>query len=199
MYWNCYYDVIVNVVSFYKKYMNTGKFFFGMLVFAGLAISCSNNNNTSVNEELADNAILQHQDGTISLEVDKADTYHNLEDPESNTAEWNVMVSMSGRYDIWLSSATKDTTRLEFDNSVLLSVKDDFIEAQPSVDKVIHNSSDVSYPYFRADSFMGSLYIEDPGLYNIQVISDKILPDDTKVVDEESDTKILSVSLTPAK
>lgn len=170
-----------------------------MLVFAGVAISCNTNNSTSLNENLADNAILQHQDGTISLEVENADTYHDLEDPESNTAEWNVMVSKSGKYDIWLSSATKDTTRLEYDSNVLLSVEDDFIEALPSPDKIIQNSSDVSFPYFRADSFMGSLYLKDTGLYNIQVISEKILPDDLKVVEEENDTKILSVSLTPAE
>ncbi|HLN21976.1 MAG TPA: hypothetical protein VK213_12860 [Bacteroidales bacterium] len=180
--------------------MKKGNILYVLLVFVGVAFSsCSHSTNKFSEENLAQNAILQQQDGTISLEVEKADTYHDVKNPESNTAEWSVLVSKSGRYDIWLSSATKDTTRLEFDNSVMLTVKDDLIEAHPSIDKVIHNSSDVSYPYFRADSFMGSLYIRDTGLYNIQVISDRILPEDEPAVhDSENATKILSVSLTPS-
>ena len=59
----------------------------------------------------------------------------------------------------------------------MLSILDNRIEALPACDKIVHNSSDVSYPYFRADSFMGSLYIQDTGLYNVQIISEKIIPE----------------------
>ena len=97
--------------------------------------------------------------------------------PSSNTAEWNVVVSKSGRFNVWLSSATKDTTDLKYKNSVMLSILDNRFEALPECDKIIQNSIDVSYPYFRADSFMGSLYIQDTGVYNVQVISEKIVPD----------------------
>ena len=173
-----------------------------LLVLAGAFLySCSNNSGKLVEgNELADNAIMQQQDGTISLEVKMADTYHDIENPESNTAEWNVVVSKSGRYDVWLSSATRDTTNLRYNNSVMLSIKDDLLEAKPSIDKVVQNSVDVSYPYFRADSFMGSLFIKDAGVYNIQVISDKILPGGATNNDpsESEWTKLLSVSLTPA-
>jgi phenolic acid decarboxylase len=55
---------------------------------------------------------------------------------------------------------------------------------------------DVSYPYFRADSFLGSLYIQDTGLYNVQIISEKILPKESKKDLENS--KFLSVFLKPA-
>jgi hypothetical protein len=171
-----------------------------LLAFAGVVLySCKNGNGKAGMENaLAENAILQQQDGTISLQVDKADTYQDAQNPQSNTAEWNVLVSKSGRYNIWLSSATKDTTRLKYENSVLLSIKDDRLEVHPSVDKVIHNSSDVSYPYYRADSFIGSMYLPDTGVYSIQVISDKIVPEGSSDAATAEDTKLLSVSFTPA-
>ena len=146
-----------------------------------------------------ENKILQQKDGTISLNVDKADCYSDMTNPSSNTAEWNVVVSKSGRFDVWLSSATKDTTNLQYKNSVRLNVHDYRLEAHPVCDKIILNSGDVIYPYFRADSFMGSLYIQDTGLYNIQVISEKILPkgyeNNKSAVTENS--KLLSVFFTP--
>jgi hypothetical protein len=171
-----------------------------LLAFAGVVVySCSNNKSKAVMENaLAQNAVLQQQDGTISLDVNKADTYQDAQNPQSNTAEWNVLVSKKGRYDVWLSSATKDTTRLQYDNSVLLSIKDDRLEVRPSIDKVVHNSTDVSFPYYRADSFIGSLYIQDTGVYSIQVISDKIMPEGRHDAAAGEDTKLLSVSFTPA-
>jgi hypothetical protein len=98
-----------------------------------------------------------------------------------------------------LSSATVDTTNLRYRNSVRLSILDTRLEARPACDKIIHNSRDVAYPYFRADSFMGSLYLKDTGLYNIQIISDKIIPKDYKKDGSESadESKLLSVFLTP--
>lgn len=178
-----------------------GKNFFVLLAFAMIGLySCSNTGGeTKLQNDPAQAAILQQQDGTISLKVDKADTYQDVNNPSTNTAEWNVVVSKSGRYNIWLSSATKDTTNLQYDNSVKLTIRDNRIEATPAVDKVIQNSSDVSFPYFRADSFIGSLYIQDTGVYNIQLISDKIMPQDQKKNESplSEDTKLLSVSLTP--
>jgi hypothetical protein len=148
-----------------------------------------------------ENEILQQKDGTISLKIDKAECYHDLVNPASNTAEWNVVVSKSGRYDVWLSSATIDTTDLKYKNSVLLSISDNRLETLPIVNRVVQNSSDVSRPYYQADSFMGSLYLQDTGVYSVQVISDRILPKDFNPGGSapEDLTKILSVSLTPAK
>jgi phenolic acid decarboxylase len=73
------------------------------------------------------------------------------------------------------------------------------LEARPTCDKIIHNSTEVSYPYFRADSFLGSLYIRDTGMYNVQVISDKILPKENRTEGPStvSNTKLLSIVLTP--
>jgi hypothetical protein len=81
----------------------------------------------------------------------------------------------------------------------MLSILDNRIEARPACDKIIHNSSDVTYPYFRADSFLGSLYIQDTGMYNIQIISEKIVPKGIKkaVLSGSDNSKLLSVFLTP--
>jgi len=181
-----------------------GKRTYGLLILIGIALlySCNNiSDKKDTKDKIVQNKILQEKDGTISLKVEKADCYQDMVNPSSNTAEWNVVVSKSGRFNVWLSSATKDTTDLQYNNSVRLSILDNRLEARPACDKIILNSSDVTYPYFRADSFMGSLYIQDTGLYNIQVISEKILPKDSgkseSSVSESS--KLLSVFLTPIR
>jgi hypothetical protein len=162
----------------------------GIVFFYSCNNSGGTNENTSVSDE---NKIVQKDDGTISLKVEKAECYHDMENPATNTAEWNVVVSKTGRYDVWLSSATKDTTDLEYNHSVMLSVLDNRIEALPEVDRVIQNSNDVALPYFRADSFMGSLFIQDTGLYNIQIISEKIVPESKP----NQNSKLISVFFTP--
>jgi hypothetical protein len=171
-----------------------------MIIGVVFFYSCNNEVKSTENNTVRDeNKILQQDDGTISLKVDIAECYSDMTDPSGNTAEWNVVVSKSGRFNVWLSSATKDTTNLKYKNSVMLSIQDNRLEACPACDKIIQNSSDVTYPYFRADSFMGSLYIQDTGLYNIQVISEKIVPHGYK--NEESsvtdNSKLLSIFLTP--
>jgi hypothetical protein len=172
-----------------------------MLVFGiSFLYSCSNPvKNTEDHSSLAVNKVLQQADGSIALHVKKAECYSDKVNPSSNTAEWNVVVSKSGRFNVWLTSATIDTTNLEYRNTVLLSVQDSRLEAQPSIDKVVINSSDVDYPYFRADSFMGSLYIQDTGLFAVQIISDRIIPEDNLTEDTQASekTKLLSVFLTP--
>lgn len=164
--------------------------------------SCKNSSDQKeVKNQVVQNKILQQKDGTISLKVDKADCYQDKDNPATNTAEWNVVVSKSGRYNVWLTSSTKDTTDLKYNNSVLLSIVDNRIEAHPAINKIIHNSKDVSYPYFRADSFIGEMYIQDTGLFNVQIISEKIIPKDPKKSDfkNEDTSKLLSVFLTPAQ
>jgi hypothetical protein len=177
------------------------KLFFLLLIAGGILLhSCNNSGEKKVSDgKSGQNRFKQQEDGTISLMVEKADCYHDMVNPESNTAEWNVVVSKSGRYNVWLSSATRDTVNLNYKNSVKLNILDNSLEARPAADKIIHNSTDVTYPYFRADSFMGSLYLKDTGLYNIQIISDKIIPKDYENNGSGSsvESKILSVFLTP--
>jgi len=179
-----------------------GRKTYGLLILSGLALlySCNNISEQKLSKDkIVQNRIVQQKDGTISLKVEKADCYHDIVNPSSNTAEWNVVVSKSGRFNVWLSSATKDTTTLEYNNSVKLSILDDRLETRPACDKIIHNSSDVAFPYFRADSFMGSLYIQDTGLYNIQLISEKIISGDKKNGESKNteNSKLLSVFFTP--
>jgi hypothetical protein len=174
----------------------------GLLLLMGIILfySCKNTGEQKESKnKIVQNKILQQEDGTISLKVDKADCYHDVINPSSNTAEWSVVVSKSGRFNVWLSSATKDTTDLKYNNSVMLSILDNRIEARPACDKIILNSTDVTYPYFRADSYLGSLYIQDTGLYNIQIISEKIIPKDIKKGESSGieNSKLLSVFLTP--
>lgn len=175
-----------------------GKSLLVLLAVAGLTLYSCSNDKVKSGDQLAENTILQQQDGTISLEVEKADTYHDVNEPESNTAEWSVVVSKSGRYDVWLTSAAKEPSQLKYINSVMLSIKDDMLEARPSIDKVLENSSDVTYPY-KADSFMGSLYLKDTGIYNIQIVSDRIVPGGEVQKADTEDSKLVSVSLTPAE
>jgi hypothetical protein len=172
-----------------------------VMIFVVLLISSCNNPIKSAKDTKtkAVSKILQQKDGSISLKVEKADCYSDMINPASNTAEWNVIVSKSGRYDVWLSSATKDTTNLNYKNSVMLSIRDNRLEAKPGCDNIVLNSNEVSFPYFRADSFIGSLFIQDTGLVSIQLISEKILPKDYKSSESSAteNSKFLSVFLTP--
>jgi len=161
-----------------------------------LAWSCgSNTDQNSVSE----NAVVQEADGTLALDMDEATRYSDDVNPASNTAEWNVVVSKPGTFRVWLSSATKDTTKLSYSNSVKLSLLDKFLEVNPVCDKVVLNSGEVTLPYYRADSYMGSLYISEPGEYSIQVISEKVLPKEAELSEDMTteDTRLMSVILTP--
>ena len=179
-----------------------GRNLFVLLIIAGITFlsSCGNNGEQKDKDsEVVNDKILQQDDGTISLKVNKATCYHDMVNPATNTAEWNVVVSKTGRFNVWLSSSTKDTTNLKYQNNVMLSILDNRLEGQPKCDKIVHNSSEVALPYFRADSFMGALYIQDTGLYNIQLISEKIVPKGyiNKESDGSDDSRLLSVFLTP--
>ena len=150
--------------------------------------------------KVSENRILQEKDGSISLILDKAACYSDAANPSNNTADWNIVISKPGRFKVWLSSATKDTSDLNYANSVRISVLDDRLEVNPACDKIVRNSSDVHYPYFRADSYMGSIYVSEPGEYNIQLISEKVIAKNTETRRNslKDDTKLMSVMLTPA-
>ena len=168
----------------------------------GLALiavwSCSNNKN-SKNILITGNRVLQQGDGTISLKLEKAACYTDVVNPSSNTAEWNIVISKPGRFNIWLSSATKDTTALHYANSVKITLLDKELEAHPVCDKVIPNTGELPSEYFRADSYMGSFFVEEPGEYNIQVISEKVIAKNTSATGTSpaDDTMLMSVMLTP--
>lgn len=168
------------------------------IVGTGVVLFWSCGHKTS-NESVSGNAILQAPDGSFALKMEKATCYSDMINPSSNTAEWDVVVSKPGRFKVWLSSATKDTTNLSYVNSVKVTLLDNLLEATPEPDRVVLNSKDVSYPYYQADSYMGSFYISDPGEYRIQVISEKVLSKEARQngTTEPDNTKLMSVILTP--
>ena len=171
------------------------------MTFAGLSlfVSCNNNNNNQHKSLSTAEAIRQKEDGTISLNLDKADFYIDMDDRADNSAEWNVVVSKSGRYNVWITSATLDTTDLKYKNPVLVNVQDKMIAAHPDCDKIIVNSKDVQYPYFRADSFLGSLYLPDTGQFYIQVTSEMIMPKDYNIPESSAAdiSELISISFEP--
>jgi hypothetical protein len=172
---------------------------FGLLVGVGYLSSCGNSKSSEEAVNAPKNTIEQQADGTISLNIEKADCYSDMNNPSGNTAEWYVNVSKSGRYDVWISSATKDTNSLNYKDKIQISVHDYRLEGEPGCDRIISNSADVSYPFFRADSFIGSMFIQDTGEFDIQVISEKIVP--KEIINQASPdiSRLLSVSFKPVK
>lgn len=153
-------------------------------------LSCSH---VEIKKEVkAENRIMQKEDGSLSLTLDNAGRYCDVTNPSNNTADWNIVISKPGRFKVWLTSATKDTSDLRYHDSVKISLLDVRLEGNPLVDKIVRNSNEVSYPYFRADSYMGSVYVSEPGEYNLQVISDKVIGPSSV-----SETKLMAVTLTP--
>ena len=149
--------------------------------------------------EVAGNAAVQEADGTLSLPLENAVYYSNLEDPSSNTAEWSVAISRAGRYSIWMSSATTDTTDFSYVRSFKINLQDTQIDLKPEDNKIIRNSADVNHPYYRADLKIGNFFFPEPGDYYIQVISDKILAKGQGPGNSQSDdkTRLLSLYLSP--
>jgi hypothetical protein len=174
------------------------RFLFVLSVTAVLFIAYSCNNSGKKNA-IPEGKIKQMEDGTIDLHIDKAACYRDAKNPSSNTAEWSIIVSKPGRYKVWLSSATIDTMDLKYDNSVKISLQDERLDVKPVGDKIVLNTSDVKYPYFRADSFMGTFYIQEPGEYSLQVISEKVISqaENNRSGMQIDHTKLLSVFLTP--
>jgi hypothetical protein len=173
-------------------------------IISGLTVvllwSCGQQSTTK-NTQDAENRIVQQADGTVSLKIDKAVCYNDAVNPSNNTADWNIVISKPGRFKVWLSSATKDTSGLRYSSSVKVNIMDDHLEVNPSIDKIVQNSGDVPQSYFRADSYVGSFYVPAAGEYNIQVISDKVIAKNagSKTGDARiDDTMLLSVILTPA-
>lgn len=140
-------------------------------------ISCNQGTNSDNSGENAPVAVIQNGNGDISLRLKDAYRLYDNENPKRNTAEWSVEVCSSGRYEVWLSSLTTDTMDLSYDEPVIVTFGEDRIEARPVGNKIILDNIEKTSPYFRADSRLGSIFIDDAGQYNLQVISEKVLPE----------------------
>jgi hypothetical protein len=165
-----------------------------------ITFSCSNSGNKSGKVVgIAGEKIRQKDDGTIVLDIKMASCYNDDSNPSCNTAEWSIIVTKTGRYKVWLSSATIDTMDLQYNSSVKINLQDERLDVRPVGDKIVLNAGDVKYPYYRADSYMGTFYIQDPGEYSIQVISEKIVAQsiNNQGISVTDHTKLMSVFLTP--
>jgi hypothetical protein len=178
------------------------RFILGITVLSVFFIlfSCSNsgNDNSKISSS-SDDKITQKEDGTINLDLKKASRYNDDTNPSCNTAEWNIVISKAGRFKVWLSSATLDTMDLQYNNTVKISLQDERLDVRPVGDKIVLNARDVQYPYYRADSYMGTFYVQEPGEYSVQIISEKVIAqsennNSSAVADH---TKLMSVILTP--
>jgi hypothetical protein len=173
--------------------------FLVLLVLASFNLWYCSNQSDKKRATSIDNPIMQQEDGSISLKLANAWFYSDTIDPSNNTAEWTVVISKTGSYRIWLSSATKDTINFNYLNKVKVNLSDREYIVIPKWDKIIQKSEDVSYPYFRADSFVGSFYISQTGEYNIQVTGEKVISEATrnqaKTLTENS--KLMALIISP--
>jgi len=173
---------------------------FVIIIFALFIYSC-NNSGSYLSEGSGDSGemIRQQEDGTIALNLEKAVCYNSDRDPSCNTAEWYFVVSRPGRYNVWLSSATTDTMNLQYHTSVKINVNDELLEVKPVGDRIVLDAKEVKYPWYRADSYMGSVIIQAAGEYSIQVISEKVVREKEKLEHSltAGNTKMMSVILTP--
>lgn len=176
------------------------KLFLVATLFASLFLwAC--NRSSDKNSAEASNVILQEADGTYVLKLEKAACYSDGTNPSSNTAEWKIIIDEPGRYKVWLTSATMDTTDLNYANMVKISFLDNQLEADPACDRITGNLDNLNSPYFLADSYMGSFYFAESGEYYIQVISEKVIPYEAlnQSQSDDAETKLMSVNLTPMR
>ncbi len=171
----------------------------GLLLFVIVLLWSCGRTGERNGARLAEKVVMQQEDGTFSLRLTDAGCYKDVADPSNNTAEWTVAISRAGGYKVWLASATRDTINLNYLHTVKVNLADSQLVVIPICDKIIRNSSDVAFPYFRADTYMGSFYVSEPGEYNVQVISEKVVPESESglpgAVSENS--RMLAIILSP--
>ncbi len=169
---------------------------FALVVLMSMT-GCKDNKVTA--DKLEKNDKSAGRDGGVTLLIADADLIEVDSNPRYNTAEWNFTVKSPGRYDVWLSSLTCDTSHLYFDDIVTITAGDSRIEKKPVGDEIVMTDMSVKEPWYRADSHMGSIFFGEPGEYQVQVISDKVIPhqSDTSKLNIDKHTLINSVILKP--
>ncbi len=160
--------------------------------------SCKNDpGNTGANEKgKTDDLVVT--EGVVLLLAD-ADLIQVDGNPQYNTAEWLFKVDKPGRYDVWLSTLTLDTTQLHFNDNVVITAGETRLAKKPAGDEIVTEDKSVSAPWYRADSHMGSVFFSKAGEYPVQVISDRVErhTSDLSQLGKEEHTLINSVILKP--
>jgi len=138
-------------------------------------------------------------EGGVVLRIEDADLLQVDYNPQYNTAEWQFTVEEPGRYDVWLSSLTCDTTHLRYAENVIITAGDTRLTKRPVGDQIVRDDKSVREPWYRADSHMGSIFFSQPGEYQVQVISDRVEPhtSDVSRLSVDKHTLINSVILKP--
>lgn len=169
-----------------------------LLFFAFIFCGCINYGNTkNVSSDTSENKIIQKDNGVLALNIEDAACYSDIKDPSVNTAEWEAIIVKSGRYNLWLSSITNDTTTLHYENPVHVNFRNVNIEKIPKCDVILSGHPNEK-SFFRADSFLGSVYIQDTGNVNIQIICEKILTDTISLEQADNNfSKFISLRLVP--
>lgn len=152
------------------------KYFFLLLII--IAGGCGNNNTNDSNKQ-TEPEITEQEDGSIVLDLEKAYLLQDSLHPDMNTAEWSFRIKSKGRYELWLSSYTRDTMDLHYESPVIINFEQKRIRANPVGNEIILDTPGTGKDYYRADSRLGSLYIDSPGDYSIQIVSAKVRPHET--------------------
>ena len=147
---------------------------FGLIVLS--AFNSCKDNGVAVNDNSGNNDRTKNREVAVTLLITDADLIQVDSKPQYNTAEWNFSVKTPGRYDVWLSSLTCDTSHLRYKEKVTITAGDARIEKRPMGDEIVTNDPSVKQPWYRADSHMGSIFFSEPREYRVQVISDGVIP-----------------------
>ncbi len=168
-----------------------------VLIFV-LASSCGNRTDENLREERI-SYITQEENGTIILDLEKAYLLQDSLHPDMNTAEWFISVKNKGRYELWLSSYTRDTMDLQYEGPVFVNFLDKRIKAESiKGNEIVLDTPGLGNMFFRADSKLGSVYIQNPGNYNIQLVCSKVRPCETTLLSNSSrHTELRSLILKP--
>jgi hypothetical protein len=152
----------------------------GFFAFVALVsmTGCKDNRSTAADKSGNDDKTVVREGG-VTLLITDADLIEVDSNPRYNTAEWNFTVKDAGRYDVWLSSLTCDTAHLRFNDLVTITAGDERIEKKPVGDEIVTDDKSVIQPWYRADSHMGSIFFKEPGVYQVQVISDRVMTHST--------------------
>jgi len=173
----------------------------GIFAFAALIgiTSCKQEGSSADSGKQDMNDRIALNDGGVVLRIEDADLLQVDYNPQYNTAEWQFTVEEPGRYDVWLSSLTCDTTHLRYAENVIITAGDTRLTKRPVGDQIVRDDKSVREPWYRADSHMGSIFFSQPGEYQVQVISDRVEPhpSDVSRLNVDKHTFINSLILKP--
>lgn len=160
--------------------------------------SCGNNAGETAGTQ-TESFITEQADGTIILDLEKAYVLQDSLNPDMNTAEWFFRIKNKGRYELWLSSYTRDTMNLMYDGPVYINFRDKKIKAESIIgNEIVLDTPDIGSMYYRADSKLGSVYVEQAGEYNIQISGSQVRPCEVSSLNNSSrHTELRSLILKP--